>query len=245
MWVDRRLEELCRAGWREGGGHRLPAAPPLSGVPCLACRARQTAERLEATQAAYDALCAEHAALQDRRRHEEAESYEATAALRRELTSKAAQLAAAQAEVTTSAQQLQEAQAAAAAREAALQTEFASERAAAAQVVAELQARLDALADFQAQRDSMLNEMQRLRTDNAYIAQEAGDKVTRRGGSLFGFVGQQASGVECCRRGCPTTQLTASHPPSPITNPPTGAGTAVPAERAGACGRRGRLGSWS
>lgn len=97
--------------------------------------------------------------------------------LQSQLATQATELAAAQAELAGAGQRLADAQAAADAREAALRQQWAAEREAAAAAAADLQGRLDALAQFQAQRDAMSAEMQRLRADNAYIAQEAGDKV--------------------------------------------------------------------
>ncbi|PSC76586.1 flagellar basal body [Micractinium conductrix] len=140
-------------------------------------RAKQALSQLEAAQAAYDELAAEHRALQERRRHEEREARELAALFRREVAAKAEALAAAQAQLAAGGSALEAAQAAAMHREAELRTAFEAERQALADAAAALQAQLDALADWRQQKESTTAESQRLHAENGRLAEAAGEKV--------------------------------------------------------------------
>ena len=102
-------------------------------------RARATAEALARAQAECEALAEAHAALEERRRREELEAFDAQALFRREVAAQGEALAAAQQQHAAAAQRVAEVEANAAQREAALLTAFAAERQLLHETVAGLQ----------------------------------------------------------------------------------------------------------
>lgn len=128
-------------------------------------------------QAAYDALCAEHARLRQLDRFEAAEAAEAAAALRTETQAATERKEAAEVQAAAAEAALAAAAAAQAAREAELQAGFEAERTASAAAAADLQARPDSLAQFEEQKANLVAEMRFLRAENAKILEEAGARV--------------------------------------------------------------------
>lgn len=152
------------------------AAHHLNLCTCLR-RARLTAEQLAASCAALHELAAEHAALQERARHEEREGREVAALFRSEMSAKAEALAAARADTAARAAALEAAQDATARREAALHAAFDEERQALVVAAGALQVQLDAVAEWKVQREDALATIDRLREENARIQTDAGQKV--------------------------------------------------------------------